>query len=299
MNVEDSYEGALRRMQRLQMAGIAIEPPVAAEPDEGSADRMRELEELAVLACDENERLKHDLSVALRDADDARREVDNARGQTVLAQHDLNEARHEIDQLRAYVASLEQALTSAQQASAPCATAPQQLFAAPQQSFEAAPQPEFEAPREAFASPSTFESPNASDGWPEEDYGYPPKSKGKGAFYFCVIAIAGAAVAALCVMRPWDRPHAVPAVVDSPQPAPSPPVVTAPPPAPKVEAPVSHIAPIVPKAPPVVAAPAPRTIKARPERKHANQRAAKKHTSETKRDALPSMSDDPLGGTGL
>jgi hypothetical protein len=269
MNVEDSYEGALRRLQRLEMAGIAMAPPsptVTDEPAAGSAERMRELEELAVLACDENERLKHELSVALRE--------------TARAQHELGEARYEIDQLRAYVASLQQTLTVAQHAAANAAAQPFAPTAAP--------------PAAALppASPSTFEPPFASDAWPDEDYGLASKSKGRGAFYFFVIALVGAAIAAVCVLRPWDRPHAVPIVVEPPPAPPPPPVVTAPPPTPKVEATVPQIAPTIPKT-------APRTNNVRPEPKHASRRATKKQSSETTKDSAPSMSDDPLGGTGL
>ena len=322
MDVEDSYEGALRRMQRLEMAGIAMEQPSSVVGDEPAADggaaRMRELEELAVLACDDNERLKRELGVALQELEGVRGEVYGARAEMARAQQELGEARYETEQLRAYIASLEQTLTSAQQAAAtavpqplataaPLAAAPQQVLAtsspfesAPPQTFEAASQQAFEAPRAALESPSTFVSPFASDALPEEDYGYPPKSKGKGAFYFFVIAVVGAAVAALCVMRPWDRATAVPIVVEPPTTTSPPPVVTAPPPAPKIEPTVPKVEPTIVKVPPVVAATrTPRTTKVRHERKHAKRHAAKKHGSKTARAAAPSMKDDPLGGTGL
>ena len=61
MNVEDSYEGAVRRLQRLEMAGVALEAP----PPSDDAERMRELEELAMLACEDNERFKREFGVAL------------------------------------------------------------------------------------------------------------------------------------------------------------------------------------------------------------------------------------------
>ena len=89
MNVEDSYEGALRRMQRLEMAGFSMEQPSAAAADEpaadGSADRMRELEELATLACDDNERLKRELGVALQQLEGVRAQADGARAEMARA----------------------------------------------------------------------------------------------------------------------------------------------------------------------------------------------------------------------
>src|SRR6185312_11502289 len=62
MNVEDSYEGALRRLQRLEAAGLHAMPveEIARDTD----DRLRDLEELATLACEDNERLKQELASA-------------------------------------------------------------------------------------------------------------------------------------------------------------------------------------------------------------------------------------------
>src|SRR4051794_31334983 len=99
MNVEDSYEGAVRRLQRLERAGIAMDGPASdvsagAAPD-GSAERIRELEELAGLACDDNERLKSELGVALRELDERRGELHAARAQLGRVQHDLETARRE------------------------------------------------------------------------------------------------------------------------------------------------------------------------------------------------------------
>jgi hypothetical protein len=223
MNVEDSYEGAVRRLQRLETASYV--------------DRMRELEELATLACEDNERLKGELDAAQR----------------------------EIEQLRGHVASL------------------QQQAASPQQAFAPAP------------------SPFAADTSLDEDCGYPPKSSGKGARYFFLVAIAGAGIAALFVMRPWERPRPAPIVVEQPTPpAPPPPapVVTAPKPAPKIEPTVPKVEPTIPKAVPV-AAHEPRVAKTRSERKHAKHHAAKKHGSAKSKEAALDTSDDPLGGTGL
>src|SRR5262245_13276584 len=82
MDLEDSYEGAARRMKRLEAARLDI--------FEDQSDRTRELEELATLACEDNERLKAELAAAVS----------------------------ENEQLRANVASLQQALARAQQAQA-------------------------------------------------------------------------------------------------------------------------------------------------------------------------------------
>src|SRR5438067_449883 len=109
MHVEDSYEGAVRRLQRLEMAGIAVESPLAesATPevaDEAATDdndaRMRQLEELAMLACEDNERLKAQFGAALQELDEARRESDGARAATQRALQELDGARRESDQLR-------------------------------------------------------------------------------------------------------------------------------------------------------------------------------------------------------
>jgi hypothetical protein len=62
MNVEDSYEGAVRRLRRLGHAGVDLAPPKPAYSSPN--DRLRDLEELATLACDENEQLKSELAAA-------------------------------------------------------------------------------------------------------------------------------------------------------------------------------------------------------------------------------------------
>jgi hypothetical protein len=49
MQVEDSYEGAVARLQRMEQAGLIVPTP---------EQRMRDLEELATLASEENERLQ-------------------------------------------------------------------------------------------------------------------------------------------------------------------------------------------------------------------------------------------------
>jgi len=227
-------------------------------PIDSNVDRMRELEELATLACEDNERLKGERDAVLRELDGARREIEDVRGEIARAHQELDGARREIEQLRAHVVSLQQAEAARTQrelasatlqvlVSAPeqaFASAPQQAFAgAPQQAFAGAPQQAFEsvpqqtfasvpqqafasapqqafvpAPAEPFATSTPFApSPFADDASLDGDFGYPPKS-GKGALYFFLVAIAGAVVAALCVMRPWDRPHPVPIAVEQPAP---------------------------------------------------------------------------------
>jgi hypothetical protein len=61
--LENSYEGAMRRMQRLGFENVAelAAPPRHAADSSKINERMRELEELATLACDENERLEAEL----------------------------------------------------------------------------------------------------------------------------------------------------------------------------------------------------------------------------------------------
>src|SRR5690349_19839244 len=81
MHVEDSYEGALRRLNRMRLAGVDLAPPPRQperERDDGE-DRVRDLEELATLACDENEQLKTELM-------NARAELDRLRGLVAMLQ---------------------------------------------------------------------------------------------------------------------------------------------------------------------------------------------------------------------
>ena len=80
MHVEDSYEGAVRRLRRLGHAGFD-----AAPRDD---DRMRDLEELATLACDDNERLGREL-------DDARHEIDRLRRMVTMLQETIASAQSE------------------------------------------------------------------------------------------------------------------------------------------------------------------------------------------------------------
>jgi hypothetical protein len=77
MNVEDSYEGAVRRMRRLGIAGgnLAPKAPSAADKLAEAETRMSELEELATLACEENETLKRELAFARENIERLRRQV--------------------------------------------------------------------------------------------------------------------------------------------------------------------------------------------------------------------------------
>jgi hypothetical protein len=120
MNVEDSYEGAVRRLQRLERAGLA------PQNDEG-AQRMRELEELASLACEDNERLKSELETA----------------------------RREIQVLRACVAELQEPTANEAQVFAPRPQPPQ-----PQP-----PQPQPQPPFVPFAAPPSFPEALSDEGY--------------------------------------------------------------------------------------------------------------------------------------
>jgi hypothetical protein len=77
MNMEDSYEGAVRRLRRLGhgAADLAPKPPTAAEKLAEAESRMSELEELATLACEENESLKRELAFAREQLERNRRQI--------------------------------------------------------------------------------------------------------------------------------------------------------------------------------------------------------------------------------
>lgn len=239
MQVEDSYEGAVRRLARLEHARIDV-----AVPRDVGSERMRDLEELASLACEENERLTRE----------------------------LDQARIEIERLRMQMASLQES-TSANQY------------------YEA-----------ALAA---------------------TRKRGRGAaFVFFVLAIGGAAAAALFVTRPWEKARAT-IELAAPTPPPAP-VVTPPTPTPMPTAAPAPSAPVVATPPaasaPVLTAPAPTTptipkvaptipkvaapVESRkPKHHHA---AAKHHGKSHKHGAAAHASkpavgdtDDPLGGLNL
>jgi hypothetical protein len=64
MQIEDSYEGAARRLAKLSTAGIDLLPSRRDDEEAGLRERMRDLEELAALATEENERLERELASA-------------------------------------------------------------------------------------------------------------------------------------------------------------------------------------------------------------------------------------------
>jgi hypothetical protein len=82
MNVEDSYEGAVRRLQRL--GHVALVPPKPTRDEE----RERELEELATLACDENEKLKGELESAQDEIARLNRVISTLRETMAISQAD-------------------------------------------------------------------------------------------------------------------------------------------------------------------------------------------------------------------
>jgi hypothetical protein len=63
MNVEDSYDAAVGRLRRLGYDEFTLRSQRTDESDAGS-ERIRDLEELATLACDDNERLTRELETA-------------------------------------------------------------------------------------------------------------------------------------------------------------------------------------------------------------------------------------------
>jgi hypothetical protein len=64
MEIENSYEGAVRRLARLSHAGVDLLPSRRDDEEAAQRDRMRDLEQLANLATEENERLEAELARA-------------------------------------------------------------------------------------------------------------------------------------------------------------------------------------------------------------------------------------------
>jgi hypothetical protein len=64
MHIEDSYEGAARRLAKLSHAGVDLLPSRRDDTEASLQGRMRDLEELATLASEENERLERELTAA-------------------------------------------------------------------------------------------------------------------------------------------------------------------------------------------------------------------------------------------
>jgi hypothetical protein len=91
---EDSYEIAVTKLARIERAHAAPPPPPIGRPlprhiDTGALDRQRDLEKLATIACEENERLERELA---------------------LTQQMLTHAQEEADRLRRKVSALEEAI---------------------------------------------------------------------------------------------------------------------------------------------------------------------------------------------
>jgi hypothetical protein len=275
MNVEDSYEGAVRRMQRLDAARLGVDGAAyqrsATSLFEEAPERMRELEELATLACEDNERLKAELAAAMSELEGLRAAVNATR-------REAETAYHENEQLRANVASLQQALAGAQQAPA-IAQPAQQTFA---------------------------QDPFGGEALADEEFDYPPKQNRKP---LLIVGAAAMLVVGLFILRPWESSHAAPPVVVVQTPPakvePTPPAPT-PPPAPSTQiaataaptaaATIPKIAPTVPKAAPAPAAPS-RVTKSRASHKRAKH-GANKHGKGAESKAKNAF-DDPLGGTNL
>ena len=109
MDVEDSYEGAVRRLQRLENAGIVMGIPASRESDddderEALRARVRDLEELASIACDDNERLQRELEASNRELQ--------------LAQHERQESRRELAETRDQVGSLQRLVAMLEESAA-------------------------------------------------------------------------------------------------------------------------------------------------------------------------------------
>jgi hypothetical protein len=61
MQIEDSYEGAVRRLAKLSNAGVDLLPSRRDDHEAKLRERLRDLEELATLATEENEKLTAEL----------------------------------------------------------------------------------------------------------------------------------------------------------------------------------------------------------------------------------------------
>jgi hypothetical protein len=253
MHVEDSYEGAMARLQRLERAGVVLGPP-PSEPDDDAAARMRDLEELATTACDENERLQSELTEAQGELAAVKRELRDAREQIAslqrlmkMLQETLDEQQHqprqndallrELAEARDQIRSLQRVMEM--QESEPATPAPQPRAAAtafwhqPQPAAHAAPQQEIEhdtSPQEIHAPAVAPHQPAPFAADPEftdEDAALALKSSRGSSATRVVLAIGGlcAAVGVLLLLRPWERPQSAVAAAAL---APPPPAVVAP-----------------------------------------------------------------------
>jgi hypothetical protein len=287
MQVEDSYEGAMARLQRLERAGIVV-PPLATAVEDESFTRTRDLEELATLACEENERLQQQLY--------------EARGHIVGLERELVSARDQIGSLQRLLAMLEE--SAAQPAPPPAAVPMPAPVATRAWPPVFATQPVAPAPAPLAPEPAATQAPFELD-----DSSLDPSlalgTKSGGAIrYLVLVALVGAVATGALTLRPWEHGAGAAVVAASlapiaPPPAPAPVVAVAP----SVTIPKAE--PTIPKVEPTI----PKVEAARPQRepakkhhlvkhtRHANQKSRVAKKSSGKRDFSPT--DDPLGGLNL
>jgi hypothetical protein len=270
--VESSYEGAIARMRRLgfeSQADATIATPPARSSKSSDAARMRDLEELAALACEENERLERELA-ELRD--------ENA------------ELKRRMSTMQPRSSSAIAMLTQAAPAMQPASAEPP----APTSFADAA----GDSTRRA-RTPFRWDAPaDLATNGASESFDVLPK-KGS-AWKLVLIGAAGLAGIVLLVLHPWSvapavvvtpPPPAPVAVAPAPTPVPTPPVVVKP----VVAAPLIAPAPTIPTVPTVSsvgAAPSHHHAKAK-RQKHA---AKKKHGKHKLAKADWNAKGDPLGG---
>jgi predicted transcriptional regulator len=338
MNVEDSYEGALRRMQRLERAGFSFNDVPAPPPDDD--DRMRDLEELATLACEENERLKEQLVAAVSESEQLQRQLAVARGEAERQQRlvktlqemlasaqsegppnetlarELETAGAEIERLQLQVTSLQQMLAAAPPLGAQPTEAHFETQPAPRAPamFMAEVEPEPLPPAPHTYAPDPFaQEPQADDFDPELALKSAMGSGRSAIWWLFAGALAGAA-AFVFMLRPWEVRHIVAveagaAVAAAPLPKPVEPLPVA-----KVEPPKAVEIPKVVEVPKVAAVAIPkveaprvevpkvaRVVKAKPQRRRPAPKhhvAKAKHTV-AKSGKYESRGDDPLAGLNL
>lgn len=262
MHVEDSYEGALLRMQRLEQAGLALAPPDPRESEDALFTRMAELEQLAALACDDNERLKTELT----------------------------EARDLIVGLERKVAMLEAGLHHQERlpASPPAAIEPGFAPAA-------AMEPAFTPAVDPGIDP-TFD-PDSLDFDPSSSL--KPERRGLIRFLLAAGAIGGVALAVVA-LQPRARPQLAP-VIAAPPPAPAPIATPTPPTPPATVTPPAPAPVVAPPAAPAVQAVAARRHSAHRHAAHHKHHAVRKphHASRHVAGKHWSETSDPLGGLNL
>jgi hypothetical protein len=239
MNVEDSYEGALRRMQRLERAGFSFNDVPAPPPDDD--DRMRDLEELATLACEENERLKEQLVAAVSESEQLQRQLAIARGEAERQQRlvktlqemlasaqseapptetlarELETAGAEIDRLQLLVTSLQQQVTTLQQMlqSQPVGGQPTEAHyeTQPAPRAPAMLMPEVEAeplpPAPHAYAPDPFAQEPLADDFDPELALKSAMGSGRSAIWWLFAGALAGAAAFVFMLRPWEVRHIV------------------------------------------------------------------------------------------